>query len=85
MTRGLITIFGIALVATVLFVVNHGFGAGHGNYDLALGILGLPWILLPWPQFLRQHDFAWLVVVPFGLNYLLVLTVSRLARRPRKK
>jgi len=84
MKKGLIAVFGVGLVATVLFIVNHGFGAGHGDYDRALGILALPWILLPWPQFLNQHDFAWPILLPLVLNSLLVLAVSWLGLELRK-
>jgi len=78
MKKAFIAVFVIALLATVLFFLNHGFGAGHGPYDRALGILALPWILLPWPGFLFKHDFVWLVLVPLVSNLMVVLLVGRL-------
>ena len=35
-----------ALLATALFLIQHGFGGGHGRFDQTLGILALPGILL---------------------------------------
>jgi hypothetical protein len=78
MKKPFIVVFVITLLATVLFFLNHGFGAGHGPYDRALGILGLPWILLPRPYFVFKYDFVWLVLVPLVLNLLVVLGVGRL-------
>jgi hypothetical protein len=77
MRKAFISVFIIALLATVLFFLNGGFGAGHGPYDRALGILALPWILLPWPSFMLKHDFVWLVLVPLVLNLLVVLVVGK--------
>jgi hypothetical protein len=78
MKKAFIAVFVITLLATVIFFLNHGFGAGHGPYDRALGILALPWTLLPWPDFLFKHDFVWLVVVPLVSNLVVVLLVGRL-------
>jgi len=62
MKNAFIAVSVITLLATILFILNHGFGGGHGKYDSALGVLGLPWILIPWPDFLFKHDFVWLVL-----------------------
>jgi hypothetical protein len=87
MKKAFIAVFVITLLATVLFFLNHGFGAGHGPYDRALGILAFPWILIPWPTFLFKHDFVWVVLVPLVSNLMVVLVVGRLVlmharRRP---
>jgi hypothetical protein len=86
MKKAFIAVFLITLLATIFFFLNHGFGAGHGPYDRALGILALPWILIPWPDFLFKNDLVWLVLLPLVLNLLVVLVVGKLVLRhaPRK-
>jgi hypothetical protein len=79
--KAFIVVSVITLLATVLFILNRGFGGGHGTYDSALGILALPWILLPLPGFLFKYDFVWLVLTPFILNFLAVLVLGRLVLR----
>jgi len=58
--------------STLLFLIQGGFGGGHGRFDCAIAILGLPWILVPWPEFLYRHDSIWLLVLPFVLNLSIV-------------
>ncbi len=59
----------VAIAATVLFLRQGGFGGGHLRYDQILGLLGLPWTLIPWPEaFFSRSDFVWLVALPFLLN-----------------
>jgi hypothetical protein len=77
MRKAFIAVFVIALLATLFFFLNDGFGAGHGPYDRALGILALPWILLPWPDFMLKHDFVGLILVPLVLNLFVVLVVGK--------
>ncbi|HEY2235575.1 MAG TPA: hypothetical protein VGK01_19045 [Candidatus Angelobacter sp.] len=86
MKKAFIAVFLITLLATIFFFLNYGFGAGHGPYDRALGILALPWILIPWPDFLFKNDLVWLVLLPLVLNLLVVLVVGKLVLRhaPRK-
>ena len=87
MKRAFIAVSATTLLSTVLFFLNHGFGARYGSYDRAVGILALPWILFPWPDLLFQHDFIGLVLIPVVLNLLAVLLVGRFvlkhARRKR--
>jgi hypothetical protein len=78
MKKAFIAVSAISILATLLFILNHGFGGGHGKYDSALGILGLPWLLLPLPDFLYKRDFVWLILVPLMCNLVSVLAVSRL-------
>jgi hypothetical protein len=84
MKKGFIAVFGITLVASFVFMLNRGFGGGHGTYDSILGILALPWVLLPWPNFLFKYDFVWLVFIPFILNLLVVFVVGRLVLRLKR-
>jgi hypothetical protein len=58
----------LALVAWALFVWQGGFGAGHGRFDQAMWIIGLPGAALTtflswWPG-----DFVGLVVFPLAIN-----------------
>lgn len=54
------------LVASALFEVQGGFGGGHGPFDQAIGIIGLPWISwLPW---LGISDLANVIWIPAVLN-----------------
>ena len=74
----------VALVATLLFVSQGGLGAGHLDYDFALGLLGFPWMLLPWPKPVYQlGDYVWLIAIPFALDLICVWGLVRLidARR----
>jgi hypothetical protein len=66
------------LLATVLFVIQGGVGAGHGNYDLCIFVLGLPSILLidliidsvEVPAFL-EYDLLIFIVLPTLMNLTL--------------
>jgi hypothetical protein len=85
MKRGFIAVLAVALLASLLFILNRGFGGGHGKYDGILGVLGLPWILLPWPDFLYRYDFVWLILVPLVLNWLSIFAISKLVLRLSRK
>jgi hypothetical protein len=71
-----------ATVAAVAFVVQGGFGAGHGPLDTVLYVAGLPFMalltasdgLLPDPLW-RTGDFLPIVVVPGVLNVALFALV----------
>lgn len=63
----------IAVVATVCFTIQGGFGGGHGDLDYVLFILGLPWSLVPWPAPIMKVDFVWVVLMPFMLNVVTIL------------
>jgi hypothetical protein len=71
-----------AMVATVLFLSQGGFGAGHGKFDMALGILASPGILLvdyvPLPT--TVPDFVLVVILPAMLNVVLWLALTRILR-----
>jgi hypothetical protein len=61
------------MIASVLFALAGGFGGGHGRHDFAIGLLGLPAMLvleqLPIPVVFEQSDL-WLVIwFPALLNF----------------
>ncbi|MEK7468705.1 MAG: hypothetical protein AAB074_14945 [Planctomycetota bacterium] len=64
------------VVATAAFNSQGGFGAGHGDADPLIGLLGCPALfLLPWlpvPDFISQHDLIAIIWLPAVLNELLV-------------
>ncbi len=71
----------LAGVACLLFLVQGGFGGGHGRLDLALYLLGFPWVLIPWPSSLGLSDFHWLGLIPFGINLTIAVILRFLFRR----
>lgn len=62
-----------AIIATALFVLQHGFGAGHGQFDQAIGVLALPGILLLeyLPVSESISDFLLVILLPAVFNILL--------------
>jgi hypothetical protein len=79
----LVGVLALAAVASMLFVAQGGFGAGHGRFDLALGLIGLPWLLIPWPESLWLGDYVMIELLPFACNLAVVLSVWALLRRQR--
>jgi hypothetical protein len=59
-------------VATLLSFSQGGFGGGHGDFDLAIGVLGLPGILLIEHMPFLHHlpDILLVVIVPALLNFI---------------
>lgn len=74
----------LAAVASILFVAQGGFGAGHGRFDQLIGILGLPWmavlIVIPWPESLWIGDYVMIVLLPLVLNLVVVLVLWMVLR-----
>ena len=75
---------GVALTSSAMFLKQGGFGAGHGDLDKPIFLLGLPWSVIPWPDFVTKSDFLWLIVLPFVLNMLSILLLAFLVRRLRR-
>jgi hypothetical protein len=73
-----------AIFASALFLSQGGFGGGHGGFDGAIAIMGLPWVAVPWPDLLVKHDLVWLVGVPFVLNIVSVLLLASIIRATRR-
>ncbi|MCU1336316.1 MAG: hypothetical protein JWO19_1897 [Bryobacterales bacterium] len=70
-------------ISAVLFVVQGGFGGGHGRFDWFIGIVGLPWILLPWPEGFVNFEPVWLLAAPFLIDILLVLGIAKIVKLAR--
>ena len=68
--------FGITLIAASLFLVQGGFWGGGKNSDTVLLALAMPWVLVPLPDMLYEHDFLWLVLAPFVLNSAVVACIA---------
>jgi hypothetical protein len=71
----------LGVVAAGLFLLQGGFGGGHGDFDRAIGLLGIPGIFvtafLPvWPS-----DFLGAVLFPAIVNFGVWFGVMRLVRR----
>lgn len=73
-------VLGIAAVASCLYAIQGGFGGGSGMYDRVLFVLGLPWILAPWPRLAGGLDYVWLIVLPLILNMTCVAVLCRILR-----
>ncbi len=67
---------GLFATALVAFLAQGGFGRGHGLLDPVIGVLALPWALLPWPEAFLRRDIMWLVLIPFALNSAVIATVQ---------
>ena len=66
----------LAVVSSLLFFNQGGFGGGHGDFDKALFIMALPWAAIPWPESLIRRDFIWLIGLPLCLNIATVLIAA---------
>lgn len=80
-----------ALVSSVLYSAQGGFGGGHGLFDLPIVILGLPWDMIIaqvpdslWPPLFWYNDFSWLIATPLLLNLSAVFAIRGLVRRVRR-
>ena len=60
----------LCCISTALFRL-HGFGGGHGRYDLAVAVGAIPWLWLldrmPAPLWARG-DYVPIVLLPWLLN-----------------
>lgn len=70
----------LALSALLLFVSQGGFGGGHGSFDRAIWILGLPGILATTSLPVWPGDFLALVLLPALLNLVLWIAVVAFVR-----
>lgn len=71
-----------AVVATALFLIQRGFGGGHGRFDQALGILALPGILLVayLPLSESVPDFVLVILLPAVFNVVLWIGLALILR-----
>jgi len=71
-----------AIVATALFLMQRGFGGGHGRFDQALGILALPGILVVehLPLLESIPDFVLVILLPAVFNIVLWVGLALILR-----
>ena len=74
-----------ATISSLLFLKQGGFGGGHGDFDMILFILGLPWVGVPWPELFTKHDFVWLIGLPLALNLACVFIASAIFGSVRRR
>jgi|GEM_PF-5497228 len=75
----------VAFFSAMLYLIQGGFGAGHGDLDLLLWVLALPWSLIEWPGIFYWRDYLWLIVVPFVCNGILLFIPIILSKRQNKQ
>jgi hypothetical protein len=76
-------------ISCILFEVNGGFGGGHGDHDLMIGLLSLPWSLaisaiadnLP----MKLSDRAIFVMLPAAFNLAVIVSIWLYSKRSRQK
>jgi len=78
-----VVVLALFAASSILFAAQGGFGAGHGRFDLALFFLGLPWLLIPWPESLWVSDYVMVVLLPLACNLAVVVLVWALLKRRR--
>jgi hypothetical protein len=72
-------------LSAMLFQIQGGFGAGHGDFDFLLYVLSFPWSLIEWPEIFYRRDYIWLIVVPLVFNGILVSIPIILLKRQNKQ
>jgi len=78
-------VLAVSVLSSILFLAQGGFGRGHGRFDQAIGLLGLPWLLIfvvdSWPESLWLGDYVMIVLLPLALNLCVVLVLHLVLRR----
>lgn len=84
-SRGTLILYMAAIVtgavSALCFMVQGGFGGGHGDWDIVIGVLSLPWALISWPDFVENSDFVSLTLLPFLMNMLSITLVRGVLTR----
>ena len=82
-----VVVLALFAASSILFAVQGGFGGGHGRFDQALFLLGLPSSLIvvsaPWTESLWLGDYVMIVLLPLVCNLAVVLVLWRLLTRRR--
>jgi hypothetical protein len=73
-------VLAMGAVSATCFLVQGGFGGGHGNFDRVIFVLSLPWSLIPWPDFVMMSDVVWLLILPVVLNAGVVVSIGAFFR-----
>ena len=79
----LVVVLALFAASSILFAAQGGFGRGHARFDQVIGLLGLPWLLIPWPESLWLGDYVMIVLVPLVCNLVVVLVLWALLKRRR--
>jgi hypothetical protein len=66
----------LSVVASLLFLSQGGFGAGHGTFDQVIWYIGLPGTAVTTFLPLWPTDFLALVVLPLAINLTLWATAA---------
>jgi len=78
-------VLAVFVLSSILFMAQGGFGRGHERFDQAIGLLGLPWVLMwfviPWPESVGSSDYFMLVLLPLACNLAVVLVLRALLKR----
>ena len=86
-TTLLLIVLAVFAASSILFGTQGGMGRGHGRFDFALFLLGLPWMLIlvmiPWPESLWLGDYVMVVLLPLVCNLAVVLVLWALLKRKR--
>lgn len=69
-------------MSLTLFLLDGGFAGGHGRFDLAIGLIAMPWILLEsaLPDAMISSDLATFIIIPFVLNLGVLCIVVKFLR-----
>jgi hypothetical protein len=79
-----VVVLSLFSISTVLFILQGGFGAGHGRYDLVVAANAMPWrpIMETLPSWLfAKGDYIPIVLLPALLNLALTLGLFATCRR----
>jgi hypothetical protein len=79
----LVVVLALFAASSTLFAAQGGFGAGHGRFDRALLVFGLPWLLIPWPESSWVSVYVMIVLLPLACNLAVVLVLLALHKRQR--
>jgi len=83
-----------ALFATLLFLVQGGFGGGHGRFDAPIFYLGVPAVLFGenwrWvPEFIENQSLFSVIWIPAAVNlvcvWLPIFLVASVLRKKKSK
>jgi hypothetical protein len=80
-----VVISAVFVLSAGSFLLEGGFGGGHGNLDIVIFVVGLPWDIIPWPPFVAAHDFVWLIVLPLVLDVAVFVVAHLTFARSRER
>jgi len=84
MKRIVLILCSVYFLSLLFYLLQGGFGAGHGVpfFDLWIGIFSLPWVFLVQipgvGSVLKKWDVLSYILLPFLINFSLIYLVFRL-------